>query len=673
MREDYSADGKAWEYLPHDHARSRAYRWGEDGLLGIADEDARLCFALALWNEADPILKERAFGLSGNEGNHGEDVKEVYWYLDNTPTHSFMHARYRYPQAAFPYQDLVDENRRRGRAQPEYELRDTGVFAENRFFDVDAEYAKAVAGRHPDPDLGHQPRPGGGADPPAADALVPEHLGLGPAAVPAAPPGAGPVDGPVGGGGRSVEVIDTRLGNHVLVAGGQPRTLFTENETNAERLWGAPNATPYVKDAFHAAVVEGRGDAVNAGGTGTKAAFWYRLVVEPGATERVLLRLSAERHDDPFAGADALFDTRRAEADAFYAPLGGPTMTPEQRLVQRQAFAGLLWTKQHYHYDVSEWLDGDPAYPPPPAARLTGRNADWRELNNSDILSMPDTWEYPWYAAWDLAFHCLPLAQIDPVFAKHQLATLTEVWYQHPNGQLPAYEWRVRRCQPARPCVGGLARLQDRPSHQRRRRPPLPGADLPEAPAQLHVVGQPQGHRGPQRLPGRLPRPRQHRRLRPQPAAAGGRAPRPGRRNGLDGHVLPVDAGDRPRAGPRGPGLRGHGHQVLRALSLHRRRPQRHRRDGHPLWNEEDQFFYDVLHFETGGVLPLKVRSLVGLIPLLAVETIEPDVLERAARVPAVGCAGSSPTDRSSQRSCRAGKSRAWASGGCWRSCAATA
>ena len=451
VREDYSEGGTSWQYFPHDHARSRAYRWGEDGLLGFCDREGRLCFALALWNGADPILKERLFGLTGPEGNHGEDVKEEYFYLDATPTHSYGRGLYKYPQRAFPYDALVAENARRGRLEPEYELVDTGVFEEGRYFDVTVEYAKAspddilvtitVANRGPEP---------------APLAVLPtlwfrntwswgrsgEGYWRG-ARLSAPVPPVGVV-----GGVQEVIAEHPTLGRYRLLVepgpGGAPELVFTENETNAELLFGSPNATRFVKDAFHAAIVQGRGDAVNPARTGTKAAAVHRLTLAPGAKARLRLRLTLvdESRDgqDPFGDFDAIVARRRAEADAFFEART-PALAPPERAIVRQAYAGLLWSKQFYHYDLQAWLEGDPSCPAPPAARKAGRNAEWPHLYNRDVLSMPDKWEYPWYAAWDLAFHMLPFARIDPQFAKEQLVLLTREWYMHPNGQLPAYEW----------------------------------------------------------------------------------------------------------------------------------------------------------------------------------------------------------------------------------------
>jgi len=441
VREDYSANGTCWEYFPHDHARSRAYRWGEDGLLGITDREGRLCFALALWNGRDPILKERLFGLSGPEGNHGEDVKECYFYLESTPTHSWMKALYKYPQAEFPYNALVEENRRRGRGDPEFEILDTGVFDGDRYFDVFVEYAKAapddvliritVANRGPDPaplhvlptlwfrntwswgrtGEGYWPKPRISKE--SDGILLAEHAGLG------------------------------RFRLSAESAPVAPTFLFTENETNAERLFGSPNPQPYVKDAFHAYVVHGRWDAVNPLEVGTKAAAHYALEVPARSEVRLRLRLSSddEAVSGAFANFDEVFTSRRSEARAFYAPLIPPRMTDEELNVGRQAYAGLMWTKQFYHFAVKDWLEGDPAQPPPPESRKSGRDSAWTHLYNRDVISMPDKWEYPWYAAWDLAFHMLPFARVDPVFTKEQLILLLREWYMHPNGQIPAYEF----------------------------------------------------------------------------------------------------------------------------------------------------------------------------------------------------------------------------------------
>jgi len=444
VREDYSPYGDCWNYFPHDHARSRAYRWGEDGLLGISDRQGRLCFALALWNGRDPILKERLFGLTGPEGNHGEDVKEEYFYLDSTPTHSYMKSLYKYPQAAYPYEALVRVNRERGKHEAEFELVDTGVFEGGRYFDVTAEYAKGdpddllirvtVANRGPEAATVH---------------LLPTlwfrntwSWGR---------QGEGYWPRPVlrRAGPRAVVAEHAALGRYLLEAERaeaevEPELLFTENESNAERLFGTPNLQPYVKDAFHRRVVEGDRGAVNPAGEGTKAAVHYVLQV-PGGGERVVhLRLRpADRGDTAAFGArfQRIFAERIREADEFYAERIPAGATEDERRVIRQGYAGLLWTKQFFHYVTSHWLEGDPAQPAPPPSRLDGRNAEWGHLYNRDVISVPDKWEYPWYAAWDLAFHMIPFARIDPEFAKEQLLLFLREWYMHPNGQIPAYEF----------------------------------------------------------------------------------------------------------------------------------------------------------------------------------------------------------------------------------------
>ncbi|MCL5271477.1 MAG: glucosidase, partial [bacterium] len=449
VREDYSPDGDSWNYFPFDHSRSRAYRWGEDGLLGICDRECRLCLAVALWNGRDPILKERLFGLTNPQGNHGEDVKECYYYLENLPTHAYMKALYKYPQAAFPYERLIDENARRGRGAPEFELADTGVFDGGRYFDVFAEYAKAgdqdilirltVINRGPDPaDLHLLPmlwfrntwtwgcRHEGCSRKPllkalGADAVHAEHESLGLFRFEIEPAG-----------------------------GAAPPLLFTDNHTNTQRLFGAPNITPYVRDAFHDFVIGGRTDAVNPRRIGTRLTAHYVFRLGPGESRTVRLRLreappnGGDFSGEPFGGAfDQVFAQRVAETDEFYAAVTPPNLGDPERLLMRRAWAGLLWSRQFYHYIVEDWLDGDPAEPPPPASRREGRNHEWIHLYNRDVVAVPDKWEYPWYAAWDLAFEMVPFAVIDPHFAKGQLELFLREWYMHPNGQLPAYEFNL--------------------------------------------------------------------------------------------------------------------------------------------------------------------------------------------------------------------------------------
>ena len=439
VREDYSATGDAWGHFPHDHARSRVYRWGEDGLLGICDRQGRLCFSIALWNGRDPILKERLFGVTGPEGNHGEDVKEEYFYLDSTPTHSYLKALYKYPQAEFPYEQLLAENRRRGRGDREFDLADSGIFEGGRYFDVVVEYAKAspndilvritVTNRGPEaasldllPTLWFRNTWGWGRD------------------------GEGYWTKPTMKRASKTSVLTDHesLGLFRFDVETAAELLFTDNETNAARLFGAKNASPHVKDAFHEYVIHGRKDAINPAEEGTKVAARHRLSVPAFGTEVVRLRLSHidEEPKAPFGPEfDAIFARRIAEADAFYATKIPASATPEEKAVMRQGYAGLMWTKQFYHYVVRDWLEGDPASPAAPPGRDHARNHDWKHMHCRDVISMPDKWEYPWFAAWDLAFHMVPLARIDPDFAKEQLLLFLREWYMHPNGQLPAYEW----------------------------------------------------------------------------------------------------------------------------------------------------------------------------------------------------------------------------------------
>ncbi|HME40088.1 MAG TPA: hypothetical protein VKG63_14130, partial [Steroidobacteraceae bacterium] len=430
VREDYSAGGTAWEYFPHEHARSRAYRWGEDGIAGMSDADQWVCLSLGMWNGNDPILKERLFGLTNAEGNHGEDVKEHYFYLDATPTHSYLRMLYKYPQRAFPYADLVAENARRGTDVPEYELLDTGVFADNRYFDVFVEYAQAEPG-----DILMKVTVWNRGGAPAPLHLIPQLVlrntwtwesG-------AAKPSLREVGG-------AVAIEPASLGVSRLYAEGSAELLFTENETNAPRLWNLGTAG-YFKDGFHERIVGGQVGAVNPARSGTKAGVWFQSTIGAQAKQEYRLRLTRRSMPAPFEDFDELLSLRRAEADQFYADLQKNMTSADERIVQRQAFAGLIWSKQYYRLDIPRWLKGDPGQPTPPEVRLHGRNAEWRNLNNADILSMPDKWEYPWYASWDLAFHCIPFALIDAEFAKHQLVLLTREWYMHPNGQVPAYEW----------------------------------------------------------------------------------------------------------------------------------------------------------------------------------------------------------------------------------------
>ena len=507
MREDYSPNGTAWDYLPHDHARSKAYRWSEDGLAGISDRHQFICFAVAVWNGRDPILKERLFGLTGNEGNHGEDVKEYYFYLDSTPTHSYMKYLYKYPQAEFPYSQLVEENRRRGRDAFEFELIDTGVFDDNRYFDVFIEYAKAsaedllvriqVVNRGPDP--------------------APLHL------LPTVwfrNTWAGGLDGDRPRLHRvndtTIELSHADYGQRWLFCEGTPALLFTENETNLRRLSGAENRASYVKDGINDYIVQGVHQAVNPERAGTKAAAHYTRTLDPGETLSVRLRFTntAPHSGIPFGeDFERIFSARQREADEFYTTVSPQVLSPDARNVMRQALAGLLWSKQFYAYEVRRWLSGDPAEPPPPPERLRGRNHEWTHLYNADIISMPDKWEYPWYAAWDLAFHCIPLALVDSDFAKEQLILFLREWYMHPNGQLPAYEWALSDVNPP---VHAWAAWRVYKIEQKRRGKgdhTFLERVFHKLMLNFYLVGQPQRCRRAQYLPRRFPGPGQYRRL----------------------------------------------------------------------------------------------------------------------------------------------------------------
>jgi hypothetical protein len=625
VREDYSAHGNAWEYLPHDHARSRAYRWGEDGLAGISDDSQRLCLSLALWNGRDPILKERIFGLTNSEGNHGEDAKELYYYLDATPTHSYLKMLYKYPQREFPYAQLFDENRRRGKDEPEFELLDTGIFGDDRYFDVFVEYAKAgpddilmlvtVHNRGPEAATIH---------------LLPQlwfrntwswKNGA------AKPELAATSDG-------AVAARHPKLGSYQLYCEGSPELLFCENETNVRRLYGQNQAPGHFKDAFNEYIVNGRKQAVNSQQTGTKASAHFEMPVAAKGAATIRLRLTRGTVSKPFADFDKLFTQRRREADEFYADLQRDIPDADARLVQRQAFAGMIWSKQFFYYDVPEWIQGDANQPPPPGERKHGRNREWSHLNNADIISMPDKWEYPWYAAWDLAFHCIPLAMVDAEFAKSQLVLLTREWYMHPNGQLPAYEWAFGDVNPP---VHAWAtwRVFQMDRKQRRATNPADPGDL----AFLERVF----HKLMLNFTWWVNR-----------KDAQGRNIFQGGFLGLDN----IGCFDRSAPLPTGGFINqadGTAWMAMYSLNLMRIALElaRHNKvyediatkffehflhiveamnnigeEGIGLWDEEDRFYYDVLNLPDGRMVPLKVRSLVGLIPLFAVEVLESSLLE---------------------------------------------
>ncbi|MBV9599900.1 MAG: glucosidase [Chloroflexi bacterium] len=621
VREDYSRDGRAWEFFPYEHSSARVYRWGEDGLLGLCDDQMRLCFALALWNEADSHVKERLFGLTGPQGNHGEDVKECYYYLDGTPTHSYMRALYRYPQRAFPYEELRLENSRRTRIDAEWELIDTGIFADRRYFDVTVEYAKAsptdICIRISATNQGSAPAPlhllptlwfrntwswGRDAARPVLQTRDAE---------------------------RCLEARHPTLGTYWLFWHGKPRLLFTDNETNLERLWQVPNRAPYTRDGINSALVEARDDAVNAAHVGTRMAADYAVLLPGGATETLVLRLSAEQHASPFAAVSDVFAERQSEADQFYGSLpGAHALSDDERLLRRQAYAGLLWSKQVYIWDLPQWMSGDPAGPPPPPERRHGRNSGWAHFNTTHVLSVPDAWEYPWFAAWDLAFHCVPLAHVDPEFAKDQLTIMLREWYMHPNGQIPAYEWAFDDVNPP-----------------------------------VHAWAAWRVYQIDRQLTGTRDRgflERVFHKLllnftwwvnRKDPTGL----------NVFQGGFLGLDnigVFDRSIALPSGGNLEQSDgtawmgmyclNMLVMALELARDNDAYEEiankffqhflyvasamnnvgGKGYALWDEDDEFFYDVLHTPSRQFHRLRVRSLVGLIPLLAVETIEPDLLQ---------------------------------------------
>ena len=625
VREDYSPHGLAWDFFPHDHARSRAYRWNEDGLAGISDRHQFICFAVSLWNERDPILKERLFGLAGNEGNHGEDVKEYYFYLDSTPTHSYMKYLYKYPQSEFPYTRLLEENRRRGKDEPELELLDTGVFDEDRYFDVLVEYAKtdpediliriAVTNRGPEP---------------AKLRVLPTIWfrntwswgnGLERPEMHQSRSASDPV----------VELDPTQLGRRWLYCEGSPELLFTENETNFNRLFGVPNRTPYVKDSIHDFVVQGARDGVNPERKGTKAAAHYTLSIPARDTRIIRLRLSNRDFKDKnsFAEFENALALRQYEADEFYRTIIPQELSTDAQNIMRQGFAGMLWSKQFYHYVVRDWLRGDPGNPPPPVERKKGRNREWVHLYNADVISMPDKWEYPWYAAWDLAFHCVALALVDADFAKEQITLMLREWYMHPNGQIPAYEWAFGDVNPP---VHAWAAWRVYKIEKKRR-----GVGDREFLKRVF-------HKLMLNFTWWVNR-----------KDAEGRNIFQGGFLGLDN----IGVFDRSAPLPTGGYLEqsdGTSWMAMYTLNLlaiamelakkescyedvaskfwehfvyiaHAMGHRGHEDTG--LWNEEDGFFYDMLKLPEGAQFPMKIRSMVGLIPLFAVETLEPELLDR--------------------------------------------
>ncbi len=624
VREDYSDGGTAWEFVSHDASRSKAYRWNEDGIAGICDRHQRICFAVAMWNGRDPILKERLFGLTGNEGNHGEDVKECYYYLDSTPTHSYMKHLYKYPQAEFPYAQLLEENRKRGRDAPEFELMDTGVFEEHRYFDVFTEYAKensediliriTVANRGPEEATIH---------------LLPTvwfrntwswSHGV-----------QRPFLKRCGGARSAIELEEPRYGIRRIVFEGDVPLLFTENETNTRKLFGAENGPVFAKDGINDYVVNGDRQAVKPGQTGTKAAAHYKLTIPAGGEVVVRMKMTDDVGATSLVAADfdAMVAKRQSEADQFYSEVIPEELSEDARNVMRQSFAGLLWSKQFYHYVVRDWLEGDPTGPVPPEGRKKGRNHDWLHLYNADVISMPDKWEYPWYAAWDLAFHTIPLAMVDSEFAKDQLLLMLREWYMHPNGQIPAYEWAFGDVNPP---VHAWAAWRVYKIDKR-----------------MHGVGD---RRFLQRI---------FHKLMLNFTWWVNRKDAEGR-NVFQGGFLGLDnigVFDRSAPLPTGGFIEqadGTGWMAMYSLNLlaiamelakddasyedvaskfwehflHIANAMNHLgKDGAGMWDERDGFFYDMLHLPDKGLLPMRIRSMVGLIPLFAVETLDPEVIAR--------------------------------------------
>jgi hypothetical protein len=624
VREDYSHDGDAWRYFPHEHARMRAYRWGEDGLLGFCDRRSRLCFALALWNHADPFLKERLFGLTNPEGNHGEDAKESWYYLDSTPTHSYSRGLYKYPQARFPYESLLEANARRSKMEREFEIQDTGIFDGHRYFDVFVEYAKSspedilirlsIYNRGPGaadvdvlPQLWFRNTWAWGACH-GAIAERPELLKSGSAKVLARHP---------------------ELGEFAFRAEQEVPWYFTENETNTEALYGTPNGFAHVKDAFHHAVVDRRVDKVH-NGMGTKCAAHFRLRIDAGKSAVLRLRLSRKEQDpgdrSAFEDFDALVDLRKQEADAFYETRIASTLNEDQRLVVRQAYAGLLWSKQYYQLVVPEWIRGDPAHPPPPPGRGSIRNGDWKHLYASDVLSMPDKWEYPWFAAWDLCFHMLPMARIDAHFAKAQLELILREWYMHPSGQIPAYEWNFNDVNPpvhAWACwrvykITGTKRHRDLGFLERCFQKLLLNFTWwvnRKDPSGCHIFSG--GFLGLDNI-GLFDR------SKPLPAGyALAQADGTAWMAFYCGTMLSMAlelAQDRPAYEDIASKFFEHFIQIIDAM---------HSVSDTGLWDETDGFYYDELVMAGAQGIPIRTRSLVGVIPLLAVEVLDQRVIDR--------------------------------------------
>lgn len=621
VREDYSPDGAAWEFVSHDHARSKAYRWGEEGIAGISDNKSILCFALALWNGKDPILKERLFGLTGNEGNHGEDVKENYYYLDSSPTHSYMKMLYKYPQEEYPYNLLASENRKRTRMEPEYEIMDTGIFDDDKYFDVFVEYAKddikdilikiEIVNRGPE----------------AAELTVLPTVWFrntwewGCTDYKPNMSSAGP---------NKIDIEHLNSGNYSLYTEVDTHFLFCDNETNYAKLYNLKNSMPYTKDGINDYIVDKKKEAINPLQSGTKASAFYKYSIESGQSITLKLRLSDKTFISPFEDFDKVFETRKQETDDFYEELQKGIEDEDLKRIQRQAFAGMMWGKQFYYFNINEWLEGDPGHTPPPEERKLGRNREWRHLNNSNIISMPDKWEYPWYAAWDLAFHCIPIARIDPYFAKRQLTILVREYYMHPNGQIPAYEWSFGDVNPP---VHALATWR---VYEIDKQMNNGVGDIDFLERVFHKLLM--------NFTWWVNR-----------KDAEGNNIFEGGFLGLDNigvfdRSQPLPTGGKMEQSDGTSWMAMYSLNMLRIsveLALHRSVYQDTASkffehflfianasvhigtEGVALYNEEDEFFYDVLHMPNGVSMPLKIRSMVGLIPLYAVEVILPENLKK--------------------------------------------
>jgi hypothetical protein len=618
VREDYSPNGDAWQWITHDAARSKAFRWGEEGIGGLSDDCQFLNFALAFWNKKDPIIKERLFGLTGKEGNHGEDCKEHYYYLDCTPTHSYMKMLYKYPQQEFPYDTLVHVNGRRGKRDPEFELIDTGIFEDNRYFDVFIEYAKAdpedvliqitihnrgseKSSLHVLPQIWYRNTWSWGYDNYKPDMYLDDK--------------------------GCIKINHRDIGSYYLMYEGECAALFCENETNSLRLYNSPTVGTS-KDGINDFLIHGKSDAVNSIPSGTKTGLNYELTIPAGRSEVIRMRLSSRYLQNPFQDFEQIFKERLREADEFFGDLQTKIDDDDKKMIQRQAIAGMLWSKQFYYYDISQWLNGDPAQPPPPPERKQGRNSEWMHLNNADIISMPDKWEYPWYAAWDLAFHTIPIAIVDPEFAKRQLILLTKEWYMHPNGQLPAYEWAFGDVNPP---VHGWATWRVYKIDQK-----VQGkADRPFLEEVFHKLllnftwwVNKKDYNG---------------------------------NNIFQGGFLGMDnigVFDRSSQLPTGGYLEQSDgtswmamftlNMLRMSLELAKENPTYQSlatkffehflyiagamanvgNEGINLWDSEDEFFYDVLHTPDNHSFRMKVRSMVGLIPLFAVEVIDDEIFD---------------------------------------------